>query len=188
MKNWISCATVVLGGWLLVGCAGVEVEIDHDKSYPFQSLKAFTWMPDTDKRKGDPRVYNDLADARVKNAVQAELIAKGYRKVEAEAEADFMVGYHSLLQDKMSAKTVNDFYGYQGVWSNGYWYQPGLPQTYVYEYEQGTLLLDIVDAESQRLVWRGSAQAELDRNPSPAKREKRLKNAVAEILKGFPPQ
>ena len=188
MKSWSGWAAVLLGGWLLAGCAGMAVEIDHDKDYAFQSLDAFTWMPDTDKKKGDPRVSNDLADARVRKAVQAELETKGYRKVETVAEASFLVGYYSLLQDKMSAKTINDYYAYQGIWSKGYWSNPGLPQTYVYEYEQGTLLLDIVDAKSERLVWRGSAQAELDRNPSSEKREKLLRQAVSEILKGFPPQ
>jgi hypothetical protein len=179
---------MLLAGWLLAGCAGMDITNDFDDTYSFQDLKTFTWMPAADQGKRDPRFNNDLFDARVKRALQTNLEGKGYTLVAEGATADFRVGYQALLQDKMSAKTISNYYGYQGTWGVRYWSPAGATQNYVYEYEQGTLLIDLVDGVDKRLVWRGSAQAEVDRKGSSERREKRLNEAVKKILEGFPPQ
>ena len=179
---------VVLSVWLLAGCASMDITTDYDNTYTFQGLKTFAWMSAAEQGKRDPRFNNELLDARVKRAVQANLERKGYALVTDGAAADFRVGHQVLLQNKMSAKTVNDYYGYQGAWGERYWYRAGQTQTYVYEYEQGTLLIDLVDGADNRLVWRGAAQAEVDRKGSAESRDKRLNEAVEKILEGFPPQ
>ena len=184
LVKW-SCAIGLVSA--LVGCSGMDIQTDYDSQYSFGTIETYAWMPDGDKRKGDPRVYNDLVDQRVRKAVDSALAEKGLVKAEGGAEPDILVGYHAMLKDKISATTVNDYYGYQGVWSRRYWLQPGIPQTYVHEYQQGTLILDITKPKESRLVWRGSAQAELDRSASAEKREKMLNKAVRKILEPFPP-
>jgi hypothetical protein len=52
----------------------------------------------------------------------------------------------------------------------------------------GTLILDIVDASSERLVWQGSARAELAGSPEPLTRDARIQEAVRRVLARFPPQ
>lgn len=64
----------------------------------------------------------------------------------------------------------------------------GGPRTYVREYEVGTLILDGVDAREQRLVWRGTAQAELHRDLSPDALQKKINDAVHKLLARFPPR
>jgi hypothetical protein len=63
------------------------------------------------------------------------------------------------------------------------------PETYATQYTQGTLILDIVDAGTKKLTWRGSAQANLGSNPSPgASTDKKIKQATDKILDRFPPK
>jgi hypothetical protein len=63
----------------------------------------------------------------------------------------------------------------------------GYSETYVREYTEGTLVLDLVDGEKGELAWRGTAQAEVTQTQDPEKRQQRIRKAVAEILQQFPP-
>ena len=56
-----------------------------------------------------------------------------------------------------------------------------------YQYEEGTLILDFVDAKSKELIWRGSANAKVQNVNTPEKSEKLINAAVKEILKKYPP-
>lgn len=60
-------------------------------------------------------------------------------------------------------------------------------ETYVHEYEEGTLILDIVEPLNRDLLWRGSAEAKVDRQVSAQRKQKRIKKAVKKILSHFPP-
>jgi hypothetical protein len=54
-------------------------------------------------------------------------------------------------------------------------------------YDQGTLILDIVDAKKKELVWRGSANGILDPGASPDKKASKVNEAVTKTLADFPP-
>ena len=53
---------------------------------------------------------------------------------------------------------------------------------------EGTLIIDMIDASTKQLVWRGSATGVLDENPSPEKVTQNVNNAVAAILAQYPPK
>lgn len=57
----------------------------------------------------------------------------------------------------------------------------------VSEYQQGTLLLDVVKADNKQLIWRGTATDEVYPELGQEAREKRLREAVQKILAQFPP-
>jgi hypothetical protein len=117
--------------------------------------------------------------ARIEQAVDAVLEARGYRKV--EENPDFRVGWLGAIEEKVDVDTINSYRGY----SRGPW---GYPQTYVREYEEGTVIIDIVDGRSGQLVWRGTGQAELSQSSNPEKRQERLQKVVEKILSRFPPK
>ena len=56
------------------------------------------------------------------------------------------------------------------------------------EYREGTLILDVVDASSNKLAWRGTAQAELSEKSDAKKSQKLINEAVDEMLEKFPPK
>jgi len=57
----------------------------------------------------------------------------------------------------------------------------------VREYEEGTLVLDVVNGSEKDLIWRGTAKKTVDQNATPDKITKTINEAVKKLLKGFPP-
>ncbi|WP_164021657.1 DUF4136 domain-containing protein [Pyxidicoccus trucidator] len=176
---------------LLAACSGIETNTHYDPASvgKLDGYKTYAWLPAPEG--ADPRIYNDVTEAQVKKVVDAQLASRGYRKV--DENPDFKFGWHGSIDQKMDVDTVNSYYGYG--WGSWYApYGPGMsvgatfPQTYVDEYEEGTLILDVVDAGTNKLVWRGTAQAALEDNPSPQRREERLGEAVKDVLEQFPPK
>jgi hypothetical protein len=55
-------------------------------------------------------------------------------------------------------------------------------------YLTGTLLIDIIDAASKQLVWRGTAAGEIDPGLTSRERDERIRNIVHEMLAHFPPK
>ena len=57
-----------------------------------------------------------------------------------------------------------------------------------YEWQEGTLILDIVKAADNELIWRGGASRALPSSTTPEKTDKIIKEAVSKILKKYPPK
>ncbi len=171
---------VACGLLLLVGCSSMHIETQHADDVDFAKYKTWNWLPSA-AQETDPRLSDPLVVARIRGAIEKQLMAQGFRK--ESTSPDFIVSYHAALDDQLSQSAVDNSYDtaqydrYDQNWT----YQ------YTSEWQQGTLLLDIVDAQTKALVWRGSAQAELTTNASDEERDKRVEEAVRKILKNFPP-
>jgi len=179
---------------VLAGCSTIEVNHDYDPKANFAGLKTYEWLKEAQKPTGDPRIDgNTILENRIHQAVDAELAARGFKKVTGNADADFLVAYHVSLDKQRSVQTLNSYYGYGPGWGYGYGasYRPGYwagsPETYVYEYEEGTLILDIVNPKNKELMWRGSAQDEVHFKSTPEKDQTQLNEAVHMMLESFPP-
>jgi hypothetical protein len=157
------------------------VKYDYDQQANFADLKTFDWMPVPEKSG-----TNSLVVQRVKNAVNAELKAKGLMMT--SNNPDFLIAQHLGKKDKVQVTDWGYGYGlhggYRGGYRGGYW-GPGGVSTY--KYEEGSLILDFVDAKSKKMIWRGAAKAEVQNADTPEKSEKVINEAVKEILKNFPP-
>ncbi len=180
MRTTASRVCIVLA---VAACASIDVSWDWNPSTDFSRLQAWAWLPQPRLLAADPRVDGSLLDARVRAAVEAELGARGLPRVQP-AYADFLVAYHVALERKLVATTIDDYYGGVGY---RHWSRPGYSQTYVREFEVGTLMLDVLDARSRELVWRGTAQAEIVTNATPEQRDARVREAVHRMLERFPP-
>ena len=176
--NWAAAAAVTMS---LAACSGMSIRSDFNPQADFSQYSTYAWLPAP--QTGDPRVDNALIEGRIKTAVDQTLADKGYRQAAAD-QATFWVGYHLSIEGQMDVTTVNSYYGYGwGPW----YYGPGYRDTQVRYYDQGTLLIDIVDAEAKELVWRGTAEAEVRAEMNPEKRQQRINEAVSKILQRFPP-
>jgi hypothetical protein len=161
-----------------VSCASIYgVQHDYDKQADFANLKTYDWMQVPEKAGID-----SLSVQRVKNAVNAELKAKGLMMT--SDNPDFLIAEHLGKKDKVQVTDWGYGYGPYGGYWGGYW-GPGGVSTY--EYEEGSLILDFVDAKSKKMIWRGVAKAEINSANTPEKKEKLIKEAVNEILKNYPP-
>jgi hypothetical protein len=175
--------TVLIAAAALSGCSTMKIHTDYDPGRDFSRLQSYAWLPSPPQRTGDPRIDNSLLNARIRTAVDAQVAERGYRMTSPE-EADFLISYHAGLENKLDVNTIHSSYGY----GRGRWYGGGGSETIVREYEQGTLLLDFLDPKTRELMWRGSASDRIKRKDSPEESQKRVNEAVAAILKRFPPQ
>ena len=51
----------------------------------------------------------------------------------------------------------------------------------------GTLVVDVMDASTKSIVWRGMASADVDRSAGPEKRERNINRATQKLFKNYPP-
>jgi hypothetical protein len=182
----------------LCGCATatkISVSSIHDQDAVFTDLETYDWMPEPRERTDDPRIEDEALNTRIRTTVEAQLTVNGFRK-RTSGEPDFYIGYHAALDDRLDIEDINAYYNYAAApgMSTGLhtavaggWVYAG-SNTKVREYAIGTLVLDIVEPGTRNLLWRGTAQAEIEKKDSADKREQRLKTAVRMMLSGFPPQ
>ena len=176
---------------ILFGCSSIQVSSDYDADADFAALHSYDWLVTPDIKSGESGVqHGNLTGARVKKLVEEQFARKGY--VRGAGQPDFLVSYHVVIEDKVSVTYINELYGYGPAWGNPYrrnirhYGSPG-DVAMVNEYQQGTLLLDIVKGNDRRLIWRGIAMGEVYPGLDQAAREKRLREAVQKILAQFPP-
>ena len=184
MRTTATMATIATGllAAAFSGCTSIKVTSDYDPDASFEGLDSYAWLPREQPRTGDPRLDNTLVAARVRKAVDAAFAEKGIRLV-SEMPA-FMVAYNVALEKKIRVDTVHRGYGHGRYgWHGGYVSN----DTYVREYEVGTVLLDILEPKTRNLLWRGSASARVTESATPEQREQRINAAVERMLAKFPP-
>ena len=165
----------------VVNCSSVRVQTDFDPGTNFSALRAYAWLADKQPPTGDPQIDNALLDARIRRAIDTQLVADGHEKTEP-ATADFLVGYHVAVDSKVDVDTIYRSYGRAG-WGGG-----GSAETIVRQYDEGTLLIDLLHPQSGSLLWRGTATTRLREKQTPEARDKYVNEIVAEIFKKYPPK
>jgi hypothetical protein len=173
--------TMALVTVTVVGCTRVSVSTDYDHAMDFGALHTYAWRPGEQPQTGDPRFDGPFLDKCIRTAVDRGLASKGYRPAAAGTTPDFLVGYYAAVRYQTSVQTMHTWYG-PNVSGWGGW-----PETYAHHYEEGTLLIDVIDPGTMKLLWRGRGSGVVDPRASPTKREKRIDEAVDRILAEFPP-
>jgi hypothetical protein len=198
----------------LAGCTSLHVETDYDHTARFDGMRTFAFVsnprqvqdqPQTDKtaRLEDvSMVNNSIVRARIRDAIAENLSGKGFRLV--DKNPDMLVGYYISSQPVTTVTPGYGFdygygidygYGYgfrnrynNGGWDYGYSFDPvtSIPTLDVEHYEEGTLLIDIVDPKNKRLLWRGRGERDVD-HASELIVSKRIRKTVNGILVQFPP-
>jgi len=163
---------------LTISCSPIySVKYDYDTKTDFASLKTYDWLPIPAKKDIDR-----LNVERIKNAVDAQIAAKGFRKT--PDNPDFLIASHVGKKEKVRIEDWGYGYGPHGRYRGGYGGPRGVD---VYKFEEGSLILDFVEPKSKKLIWRGSAKAQINTDKTPEKREKLIAEAVQKILEKFPP-
>lgn len=174
----------------LAGCSQLRVATEYDRSAKFAALHTYAWQSTGPPETRDPRLKSKRLDATVRSAVDRVLAAKGYTSAAAGTTVDFLVAYHIVVNQKTSAAEIDRTYGYgrSGGWGGGTYGGWGWSTTQVHDYEQGTLLIDIIDPATMNLLWRGTGTRVIAEGTSRDKRAARITDAVDQILAEFPPR
>lgn len=170
--------SLVFTFFLAISCASVSTKIDYDTSADFSSLKTFKLY---DKAPpGDKLVKNPLLRKRVFAAIKETLISKGYVLIK-DGEPDFFVVAHAGLKNKTQVTTTRVMGGYG-------WYDPWYGrETQVYQYEEATLVIDIVNMPEKEMIWKGIGKGVVRDYTDPKDIEENVKEYVTKILGDFPP-
>ncbi len=174
------------GVMALAGCAarGPEIRTDFDAAADFSRFATFAFMV---REQREQRGYDTIGDQRVMAAVTRELEARGYRRV--DTDADLLVNFALATEEIQEIRTSPSAapYPFWYGWRGAYYYPwPAYVQeTWVDRYERGSIFVDLVDAERRQLVWEGRATVRLTRahqeDPGAL-----VDSAVAEIFARYP--
>jgi hypothetical protein len=157
---------------LLATAAIADVKTDYDRGADFNRYKTYSWEK---VQTADP-----LWVDRVKEAVDSQLAAKGWTRVESGGQVAIIA-----IEMNRNQRTLNTFYDNFGRgwrWGGGF----GNATTTVDTYQVGTLVVDLFDANTQKLIWRGSSSDTLS-----DKSDKNIKNLDKDVQKmfdHFPPE
>jgi hypothetical protein len=150
-----------------------QVKTDYDRKADFSQYKTYSW----EQVKTQDPFYVD----RIKSAVNAALAARGWVQVGSGGDVSVVA-----VEITRNQQTLNTFYdGFGGGWR---WRGFGGPEeatTTTETYKVGTLVVDLFDAKTKKLVWRGNSSDTLSSNSD--KNIKNLDEDVEKMFKNFPP-
>jgi hypothetical protein len=151
-----------------------QVKTDYDRNANFNQYKTYSW----EKVQTQDPLWID----RIKEAVNTTLTAKGLTPVESGGDIAIVA-----VEATQNQRTLNTFYdGLGGGWRWRGFGGFGEATTTVDSYKVGTLIVDLFDARSKTLIWRGSSSDTLS-----DKSEKNIKNldkGVHKMFEHFPPE
>jgi len=198
----IKKALVVVLVALVSACAGIPVSSDYAAGYDFAGVSTFAWLPRTEAADGgnNADLDNDLVRQRVTDAVDAQLAAKGLSRALDGVPASVLVTYHLGKEEKVNFNSFGSWYthfayypcyycdyrpGYgRGYFGHGHFYDDDV---WVRSYEESSLMIDIIDAKSKKLVWRGTSKRVMPNMDTPEERRRYIQDTVAAVLAKFPP-
>lgn len=181
MNRFIPLVAVV--ATLATACAGPFVRSDFDSGASFDGFRSFAWLEPMAGNIESPLLDSPLLGRKIERAVVATLTGRGFAAASAD-DADFLVTYHTSVRERVRDSGVNVGL----VFGSGY--RRGMRTIVVgnqfgaNSYLEGTLMIDIIDAGTDELVWRGwtTASVHPDRYSDEA-----VEKAVQAILERFPP-
>ena len=184
-SNLFLMTTVAFLALSFAGCATtmtVSSYVERDRD--FVQYLTYEWGLPDDLPTGDPRLEeNPLFLDRLEGAIERGLAAKGFTRLaegteDAEEAADLLVHYHANITQRIDVDSIDREYGYCYVEEC---------QPRVIEFEAGTLVLDVVDARTSRVIWRGWAQDTVSELlDDPDRMAAKIDEAVSRMLERLP--
>lgn len=179
-----SVATMAL---VLAACAPApEVQTDVPPDAALSSLRTFhlveasEYLGNTQPGETRPPFANSATSRALGQDIVADFERHGYS--ENDQSPDVLVEYGTAVRE--ADDPTDESYNY--VWRSKDWrgWGPGQNDATPAEYDQGAVIIDVVDAKTKQLLWRGHVPA--DASDDVAVSVKRLDQAVDAILDHFP--
>jgi hypothetical protein len=158
----------------LAACASMNVSSYVQRGMQISEYRTYNWGPADSFSTGDPRLDNNrFFQDRVQAEVDRQLAGRGFEQI-ASGTPDLLLHYHASVTQQVEPNAIDRKYGYCDTC------EP-------YVYDAGTLVIDLVDARTNKLVWRGWAEGSIDGAvDNQGSMEQRIDRAVARILEQLP--
>jgi len=180
MKTIITHSLLAAGIALVAAC-GPSVDMPSGRSKGYTSAR----LVQTNKKPN----FADV-DASTNQMIQKAL-ANSFRSNGLQvqkSDTDLVVGYLLIIQDNASTLLIDDYFGYgrdaehiadvahvRGVVDNE---RPD-------SFERGAIVVDVMDAKTNKLVYRNFAKRDIHRGLSASVRQQRIQEAVNEAMQKF---
>src|SRR5215471_5010094 len=149
------------------GAYAPNISTDADPAAPFSAYKTYLWT------EGTPSLES-RGEQRIRSAVETQLSAKRFRLATDETP-DVYIATHVLTHDDPQV-IANGF----GPWASG-----GSGTIDARTLVQGTLVVDMYDVKTKKMVWRGVATDTVSDKPS--KNASMINTVVAQMFHNYPP-
>lgn len=144
-----SLALVVLFTLALAGCAARTSQYSYlERGADLTRYQRYSWGPADRTATGDPRLdNNEIVQQRIQTAVEKQLSTRGFEKT-TSGSPDLLVHYHTSVEQRIDLRDA----------------EPSAPCTDCapFIYDAGTLVIDLVDAKTDHLIWRGWSEGSID--------------------------
>jgi hypothetical protein len=185
MKSLQRFALAVFAFGLLASCSSVRVISDYDQKADFNNYKSYAFY----KTGIDKAQISDLDKKRILRAIEAEMGSRGFVKSD---NPDVLISIFTKERERVDVYN-NNFgmgWGWGGFYSPWAW-GPGWGWGYgnnVSTRTEGSLYIDVIDANKKELVWQGRGVGTLNNTSNIEKKEQRIREFVSRILEEYPPQ
>ena len=152
----------------LAGCGGVSVQQDWDPVYDFTKIDSYAWLPlRATPNIGEPRLKRLVA------AIDAELAAKNLALTVDDPTV--LVELHVMSEQRLDLNQYGATSGWNTESSNSS------------DLDKGSMMIDVLDAETREVVWRAVADGKVDPTATPEEQTKTFAKLAKKLLDRFPP-
>jgi hypothetical protein len=148
--------------------AGQQVSVNYNHSQSFSGFHTYAWGSNNTNQ-----IQNSILAQVAQQDIDSAMQAKGFQKVPESQHPDLIV----LASGGLRQQTSYSAWGMRGIGG-------GMGGITPEQNVEGTLVVDLHDAKSQALIWRGISQGTLSNNGD--KNQKMVQNAINKMFKQWP--
>ena len=170
----------------------IDVKVAHEKTFDFKAARTWGWNPKdaghvrmVRTKDDDSEAMKKRVDPLIREAVAAQMAKKGL--TEAKSNPDLTVTYYLLLTVNVETQQFGQFLPTAVIWEVPL-YATGTQSMKVFN--KGSLVLDFAAKSNtpDSIVWRGVAEAQVEPDAPSKKREDKIRDAVRDLFKKYPPK
>ena len=166
---------------ILGACASTPTaNMDFDRAFDFSKVRNIAIQP-INRTAASTVVISDMQVDRINQALTDELQRRGYQVVQDNAQADMLLTWHLITQERMDVRSYNTSSRYNC------WNCASSSNVRVSQFTQGTFIVDLIDPNALRSVWRSTWESRLRDQPDPERAEENRRAAATAIFAQFPP-
>ena len=180
MRRLIPAAATAVILLVMTGCATMAGGSYVARGIDFTPYRTYDWGPADAFPTGDARLdSNAIFQDHLQGEVEQQLAARGIERAAPGTKPDLRIHYHLSVEWTAEVREMNDTS--RNVVAED-WHAS------VREFETGTIVLDVMDAFTNQLLWRGWAKDRLDGIiANQDLMERQVDAAVAVMMRSLPP-
>jgi len=159
-------------------CAAQKTRVDFDHATHFSCYKTYRVVNPSEVGQPPGEFPNEIMQQRIAGFIEEAMTARGLKRV--TTGGDLLISFRVDVSEEPFYTTI-DNWGPDWGWAGGV----GFSTTTVQTISRGSLVIDMVDAYKNQLVFEGVATRSISSKPT--RNTRKLSNSVNEILEKYPP-